>query len=78
MRNLVIMSMLIGLLSGLAAAPIQHFTVDDWEVAAIQDAPQSIATEIFGEDAAVQTTLKKLYPREAAPARPAPRPRCGP
>ena len=68
MNKLMIFSMLGCISLAFAASPVQHFTVDDSEVVAIQDATQSIAVALFGDDAGVQQALAKLYPRNSAPS----------
>jgi len=47
---------------------VQYYSVGECEVVAIQDTTQTVAAALFGEDDAVQQTLRKLYPRDAAPS----------
>ena len=68
MNKLMIFSMLGCISLAFAVSPIQRFTVDDSEVVAIQDATQAIGAVLFGDDAGVQQTLAKLYPRNSAPS----------
>ena len=68
MNKLMILSMLGCISLAFAVSPIQRFMVDDSEVVAIQDATQAISAALFGDDAGVQQTLAKLYPRNSAPS----------
>ena len=68
MNKFLCISLLCLISLGLSSAPVQYYSVGECEVVAIQDTTQTVAAALFGEDDAVQQTLRKLYPRDAAPS----------